>query len=282
MLIKRRAKISKGSAALFLITSLFLFFPFSGSAAIKNQAVEYREKGFQFQQAGDIDAAFTLYQKAVQLDPYYAAAYNDLGVIYEVKGILDLAEQGYRKAIDLDGNFLAAYSNLAALYEKKGKPLSALHYWRKRVENGLKGEEWTEKARKKLYELAEKSADVRTELKRMEAEDFNRQLEETKRKEFENKVVAARQHFKEGQKFFQQKEYLKAVNEFNAALGLTPDSREIIEARQNALRKLVTERVDEHYRMARKFLELGDYGSFRAEMKKALSLVPEVPGKKSK
>jgi Tfp pilus assembly protein PilF len=42
------------------------------------------------------------WERAVELDPTYAAAYNNLAVAYEQAGLLDKAKQAYQKAAELD------------------------------------------------------------------------------------------------------------------------------------------------------------------------------------
>jgi Tfp pilus assembly protein PilF len=44
------------------------------------------------------------WEKAVEIDPTYAAAYNDLAVAYEHDGQLEKARKAYEKAIELEPN----------------------------------------------------------------------------------------------------------------------------------------------------------------------------------
>lgn len=162
-------RISKYSRKIFLflfilsITS-FLFAqepkPESGEAAesqdlseLQKQARIYRQEGFRLQGIGNLEAALSLYQKAIELDPAYAVAYSDLGVVYETKGILDKAEESYLRAIKIDPNYLSAYSNLALLYESKRDLENAYFYWEKRAKLGSPDEPWSQKARQRLDDI---------------------------------------------------------------------------------------------------------------------------------
>jgi tetratricopeptide (TPR) repeat protein len=273
----REVKISRTLALRCLAISLILFvFPTASFAISREIAEEYRQEGVRAQRSGNLDMALSFYQKAVQIDSQYAPAFNDLGVAYELRELLDAAEQCYLRTIECDPNYLPAYYNLAALYEKKGKSLLAFYYWKQRIEKGLAGEYWTEQARANVNDLARKSADVRTELARMKAREFSQKIIEEKRKEFENRLVSAQEHLKLGQKLCSEKEYLKAIDEFNIALKFAPDMPEILEARQNAMKELITDKIDRHYDTARKLFEIGDYSDARAEIEKALTLIPEA------
>ena len=42
------------------------------------------------------------WEKAIEIDPTYAAAYNDLAVAYEHEGQLDKARKAYEKAIEIE------------------------------------------------------------------------------------------------------------------------------------------------------------------------------------
>jgi Tfp pilus assembly protein PilF len=44
------------------------------------------------------------WEKAVEIDPTYAAAFNDLAVAYEHEGQLDKARKAYEKALEIEPN----------------------------------------------------------------------------------------------------------------------------------------------------------------------------------
>src|SRR5205085_8732042 len=60
--------------------------------------------GISVAQRGLWREAIYRWEKAVELDPSYAAAYNDLGIAYEHEGLLDKARKAYDKALALDPN----------------------------------------------------------------------------------------------------------------------------------------------------------------------------------
>jgi len=143
---------------------------------LQSMARAYREQGLEQQKLGNLEVAMGFYQKAVTLDPAFAAAYNDIGVIYETRGSTDEAEQSYLRAIKVDPYLLSAYSNLAALYENKRDLDMALYYWKKRAELGASDDPWREKARQRIRDIlavtggskmGEKEEDVIAILKEM-------------------------------------------------------------------------------------------------------------------
>ena len=60
--------------------------------------------GIDVAQRGLWREAIYRWERAVQIDPNYAAAYNDLGVAYEHEGQLDKARKAYEKALELEPN----------------------------------------------------------------------------------------------------------------------------------------------------------------------------------
>jgi len=60
--------------------------------------------GISVAQRGLWREAIYRWEKAVEIDPTYAAAFNDLAVAYEHEGQLDKARQAYEKALALEPN----------------------------------------------------------------------------------------------------------------------------------------------------------------------------------
>jgi Flp pilus assembly protein TadD len=73
-------------------------------ADARSGAREQVEFGINVAQRGLWREAIYRWEKAVELDPMYAAAFNDLGIAYEHEGQLDKARKAYEKAIALDPN----------------------------------------------------------------------------------------------------------------------------------------------------------------------------------
>ena len=70
----------------------------------KTDAREQVEFGINVAQRGLWREAIYRWERAVELDPKYAAAFNDLGIAYEHEGQLEKARKAYEKAIALEPN----------------------------------------------------------------------------------------------------------------------------------------------------------------------------------
>jgi Flp pilus assembly protein TadD len=70
----------------------------------RDEARSQVDFGINVAQRGLWREAIYRWEKAVQLDPKYAAAYNDLAIAYEHEGMLDKARKAYDKALELEPN----------------------------------------------------------------------------------------------------------------------------------------------------------------------------------
>ena len=70
----------------------------------RSDAREQVEFGINVAQRGLWREAIYRWEKAVELDPKYAAAFNDLAIAYEHEGQLEKARKAYEKALSLDPN----------------------------------------------------------------------------------------------------------------------------------------------------------------------------------
>jgi Tfp pilus assembly protein PilF len=73
-------------------------------ADTRNDAKAQVEFGIKVAQRGLWREAIYRWERAVEIDPTYAAAYNDLAIAYEHEGQLDKARKAYEKALELDPN----------------------------------------------------------------------------------------------------------------------------------------------------------------------------------
>lgn len=89
--------------------------------AASDEAVQRNNLGASLLQQGKMDEAIAEFQKAVDLDPKYAAAHLNLAYAYDRQGQLDMALAQYQKVIDLQPENLFAHNNLGVLYDKQGR-----------------------------------------------------------------------------------------------------------------------------------------------------------------
>jgi type IV pilus assembly protein PilF len=73
-------------------------------ADARSDAKSQVDFGINVAQRGLWREAIYRWEKAVELDPTYAAAFNDLAIAYEHEGQHDKARKAYEKALDLDQN----------------------------------------------------------------------------------------------------------------------------------------------------------------------------------
>ena len=79
----------------------------SASSAVADARSDAKEQvafGINVAQRGLWREAIYRWEKAVEIDPTYAAAHNDLAIAYEHEGQLDKARKAYEKALDLEPN----------------------------------------------------------------------------------------------------------------------------------------------------------------------------------
>jgi Tfp pilus assembly protein PilF len=72
------------------------------AAGPRKEAVSQVEFGIDVAQKGLWKEALYRWEKAVEIDPQYAAAYNNLAIAYEHEGMFEKARKAYDKALELD------------------------------------------------------------------------------------------------------------------------------------------------------------------------------------
>jgi tetratricopeptide (TPR) repeat protein len=140
-------------AVLTIAYLLVLPQPVAHAGLLRDDAVTFRQEGYELQQRGDLEGAVGAYQKATGLDPTYATPHNDLGVVHEDLGDFDAAERAYQQAVAIDPKYLSAHTNLALLYERLGQREKAIFHWLKRYQLGDPYDPWTVHAEQRLLAL---------------------------------------------------------------------------------------------------------------------------------
>jgi tetratricopeptide (TPR) repeat protein len=258
----------KKFSVVVLIITWSLFFLRNGYCDFSQEAREYRAKGYQAQQSGDLESALVFYQKACVLDPKYAYPHNDLGVIFEMKGLIDKAEQEYKKAISIDPNFASAHMNLALLYERMNKIDEAVPHWIKRVVLGDSDDPWTKKAWDKLWKYAPKQA------KELEAKILAEEIARKLEKEKEVKRIEAEKHYQKGAYLYEKGLYKEAREELRTALNLLPDEKRYQDMYKMADEKLRLEEIKTHFQDGINFYQEKEYVKAKQEFEKIIELVP--------
>ena len=77
----------------------------------RSEAKSQVEFGIKVAQSGLWKEAQYRWERAVEIDPTYAAAWNNLAVAYEQQGQFDDARKAYDKALELDPNNLLIRQN---------------------------------------------------------------------------------------------------------------------------------------------------------------------------
>ncbi len=85
--------------------------PSTAMADSREDAAAQVEFGISVAQAGLWDEATYRWQRAVEIDPDYAAAWNNLGIAYEQKGMFEEALEAYETALDLEPDNLNIQQN---------------------------------------------------------------------------------------------------------------------------------------------------------------------------
>jgi len=86
----------------------------------------------------DYDAAISIFNKAIALNPKSAAAYNGLGLCYYAQDKLDPAIQSFQKAAQADPGISSTYYNLGHCYSAKKQWDMAIMEYKKAIKDNPK------------------------------------------------------------------------------------------------------------------------------------------------
>ena len=90
---------------------IVLLAPGLASAQDRGKSKEQVEFGIKVAQSNLWNEALYRWQKAVELDPTYAAAWNNLAIAYEHEGKFEEAKKAYERALELDPKNLMIRQN---------------------------------------------------------------------------------------------------------------------------------------------------------------------------
>jgi len=88
--------------------------------ARSEEAIKRNNFGADLLKQGRLDEAIAEFERAVEVDPNYAAAYFNLAYAYERRDRIDDAIAQYKKAIQLEPGNVLGHNNLGVLLDKKG------------------------------------------------------------------------------------------------------------------------------------------------------------------
>jgi Tfp pilus assembly protein PilF len=86
----------------FTVLMVVLSAPLALADGPRKEAVSQVQFGIDVAQKGLWKEALYRWEKAVELDPQYAAAFNNLAVAYEHEGLIEKARKAYDRALELD------------------------------------------------------------------------------------------------------------------------------------------------------------------------------------
>ena len=99
-----------------------------------HNALAYYLKGLTLRKHGDLQAAKSSFESALQVDANYVDAHFALGNLLRAMGDMNAAAQAYLKTIALDINHEKAHFNLGLVYHKSGNLKKALNCYDEALE----------------------------------------------------------------------------------------------------------------------------------------------------
>lgn len=219
--------------------SLSLCSPAFCGSLLKENALEYRQQGYDAQKAGMLPEALSFYQKAIQLDPSSAPVYNDLGVVYEMLGEPANAEQAYLRAVSLDPAYAKAYFNLAQVYEGKGNVLGAAEYWIKLLRVSDRVDPMVKKAENRIYEIGKIFPEVRRKYLETQVSLLTKDVIHLKQMIASDDKALAQYYIENAKAFAKKRNYLRALKTYLDAKQLDPQNDQLDGLIEETQRKLL-------------------------------------------
>jgi superkiller protein 3 len=108
--------------SLVLLALLGLLLGAAGPALAKSEeAIKRNNFGAELLKQGRLEEAIREFQRAVEVDPTYAAAAFNLAYAYDRGGRIEEALAQYSHALELDPQNVLGQNNLGVLYDKQGR-----------------------------------------------------------------------------------------------------------------------------------------------------------------
>lgn len=233
---------------LFRAAQLILFNLFFSTASsafteptlLKEEALEYRQKGYEAQSSGMLADALIFYEKSAQIDPTSAPVYNDLGVVNEMMGQFDTAEEAYLRAVSIDPGYGKAYFNLAQLYEEKGDLPKAGEYWIGLSQLDNQEPSMLKKAGNRVYEIGKLVPGLREKYFEMEVSLLNKKVTAYKKRlAYGDDKELARFYMEKAGSLLKKKDYLRALRISLDAKQLDPENDQLDSLIETAQKKLL-------------------------------------------
>jgi|GEM_PF-517263 len=89
-------------------------------------ASDHMDKGLDYEDQGQFDAAIAAFDAAIRLDPDDALAHYNLGRVYYLQDQMEQAAAAFEKAIQIDPEMAEAHTNLGAVYRAQGRVEEAI------------------------------------------------------------------------------------------------------------------------------------------------------------
>jgi protein O-GlcNAc transferase len=96
-----------------------------------NETILHYTFGCCYKDLGQLENAYTSYQRALQLEPNFAEAHHNLASVLRELNQLDIAVNHYKRAFSIKQNFTEAYNNLGVTFHELGQFQSAIKNYEK-------------------------------------------------------------------------------------------------------------------------------------------------------
>jgi len=105
------------------------------------EPADYYFRGLQHYFRNEFQSAIEAFEKAIELQPDYAAPWDSMGVTFGKIGDYDKSLEAFNKAIELEPDYAAAWYNKACVYSLKGDKEKALKHLSKAIDLDAKYKE---------------------------------------------------------------------------------------------------------------------------------------------